>query len=202
MNKLISIFSIFITSLFGALPIMPTIDERYSAVSFDKEKIVTAEEFEALAQAAQLSPSSYNEQPWVFIFCDRIVDPESYEKAFSTVVPFNQNWAQDAQVLIIVLYSKNFIKNGKENRWAGYDTGAAVQSLSLQATYLGLITHQIGGFDPVQIRELFEIDEGMEPISIIALGYPSEHEVRPERKRKPLSSNFYKGSLHHAFSVP
>lgn len=195
MKKLIMSVLVFKMSLFSTLPIMPTLEERYSGSLFDPEKSVTEEDLHTLAAAAQLSPSSYNEQPWVFIICDRNENPEAYDQALQTLVPFNQNWAKNAQVLVIVLYAKRFVKNDKENLWASYDTGAAVQSLSLQATYLGMITHQIGGFDVQKVKESFAIDETLEPISVIALGYPAQNEVKPPRVRKPLEKNFFKGSL-------
>jgi uncharacterized zinc-type alcohol dehydrogenase-like protein len=40
----------------------------------------------------------------------------------------------------------NFERNGKFNRYALHDVGAAVANLTLQATSMGLYVHQMGGF--------------------------------------------------------
>jgi len=82
------------------------------------------------------------------------------------------------------------------------DTGAACVSLCLQATALGLISHQMGGFDADQTKQLFKLPDTCTPMSVIAVGYQAElehltddlkqTELR-ERSRKPLSECFYFG---------
>lgn len=176
------------------------LSSRYSGYQYDEAQPVTPQQVKKLLEAARLAPSSYNEQPWHFIVCDRHTDPEAFEKALHTLVPSNQRWAKEASLLMICVTASHFSYNGKLNRWGHYDTGAAVLSLTLKATSMGLMTHQIGGFKDQEIREGFQIPEGYEPITVIAVGYPSPEETQPERERKPLGENFFMGSWGSAFS--
>lgn len=167
------------------------LSKRYSGYAFDPSKPVSQNQLDAIMEAARLTPSCYNEQPWVYIICDRNRNLQAYEKTLSTLVEFNQNWARNAPVLIITIAANKFTRNNETNRWAQYDTGAASFSMMLQATSLGLMTHQMGGFDENKIRQLFSIPDGFTPMAVMAIGYPSLNEPQPERKRKPLTDNFF-----------
>jgi nitroreductase len=66
----------------------------------------------------------------------------------------------------------------------------------LQATALGLIVHQMAGFEVEKARTDFGIPVGYEPVAMIAVGYPGDpaelpdylrmREVAP-RERKPVT---------------
>jgi nitroreductase len=117
-------------------------------------------------------------------------------------VPGNQAWAQHAPVLILICADTLFNHNQKPNRWGGYDTGAAAVSLSLQATSLGLVTHQMGGFDGDKTRAAFNIPEQYDMMAMIAVGYAANVDTLPDeikerelasRKRRALGELFYEG---------
>jgi nitroreductase len=55
----------------------------------------------------------------------------------------------------------------------------------LQATYMGIASCPIGGFDAGQLTEATSIPPGEIPALIIALGHCSD--PAPERIRKPLT---------------
>ena len=94
----------------------------------------------------------------------------------------------------------NFSQNDKPNRWSGYDTGAASISLCLQATAMGLMSHQMGGFDDKVLRESFNIPADIHIWSVIAIGHQAaldnlteeqlERELSP-RKRLPVEQAFF-----------
>lgn len=173
---------------------------RWSPRAFDVNKQVSKEQIVALCEAAQWSPSSYNDQPWRFIVCDRFSDENSYIKLLSCLGEWNQNWAKTAPILIAVVASNTFSKTGKENRWGQYDSGAAAMSLCLEANHQGLSAHQMGGFDANLLAEKFEIPANHTPMAVIAVGYQavidvideSFHEAeKAERKRNPLGDMFF-----------
>ena len=101
-------------------------------------------------------------------------------------------------------------KNGKPNRWGQYDTGAATENLSLQAAALGLMVHQMGGFDADKSRELFNIPEQFTPMAMISVGYQlpedqipddiKEREYNP-RNRNPLEENFFEGTWKEPIKI-
>ncbi|MCS6897600.1 MAG: nitroreductase family protein, partial [Nitrospira sp.] len=64
------------------------------------------------------------------------------------------------------------------------DTGMAVLSLSLQATALGLIVHQMAGFDAERVRADFKIPAEYEPVAMIAIGYPGDPAALPDTLRE------------------
>ncbi len=167
-------------------------NKRFSGYSYDAEKGVTQEQLTAIFQAGQSAPSCYNEQPWRFLVCDKNTDREAYDKLLSALVPFNQEWAKKAPVLIVSV-TANQSSRGSVNNWADYDTGAAAFAMMLKSTSLGLMAHQMGGFDPEKIKELFSIPENFTPIAVTAIGYPDKSQKFIEKKRKPLTETFFMG---------
>ncbi len=158
---------------------------------------LTEDQIQALVQAARWTPSSYNDQPWNFIFCDQFTNPEAYLKAVDSI--YGQEWVESAPLLVIAVVRSNFLYNEEFNDWAEYDTGAAVLSMSLAATELGLMAHQIGGFDREQIQEDFNIPEGYTPITITAIGYESETPSETSRIRRSVEENFFEAEWGTSF---
>lgn len=169
--------------------------KRHSGKNFDPFKEVSFDQIHTLVEATRWTPSSYNDQPWSFIICDRNTTPTQYETAMSSLYGDQDSWARNAPLLIIVTARTKFEYNNKPNDWAEYDTGAAAMSLSLQATELGLMAHQIGGFDRDVIQEEFKLPEDQIPLTLIAVGYESSEPDPDEspRERKELSENFFLG---------
>lgn len=193
MNKLLFIFLLGFSFLNAQDPVQEILSKRFSGYAFDSSKPVCKEQLVTIAEAGRLAPSSYNEQPWYFIICDKNRDPEGYNKVFQALVEPNQKWAKNAPVLIVVIAATKSSRNGKTNAHAQYDTGAAAFSMMLQATSLGLMAHQMGGFDKDRIGSAFSLTTDLVPMAVMAVGYPSADEKQPERKRKPLSENFFFG---------
>jgi nitroreductase len=174
-------------------PVHDLIKHRWSPRAFSGQP-VPPEILRSLFEAARWAPSSSNEQPWAFIVTTSD-DKENHAKMLSTLVEFNQGWAKHAPVLVIAVSEMAFAKNGKPNRNAFYDTGAAVADLSMEATSRGLFVHQMAGFDPHKAIELLEIPSGWEPIAAFTIGYPGNPDSLPDtlrqrelgpRERKPL----------------
>jgi nitroreductase len=155
-----------------------------------------------LLEAARWAPSCFGDEPWRFIVWDKTQDAEAWKGAFDCIVPGNQDWAKDAPVLILICADTLFSHNQKPNRWSAYDTGAAAVSLCLQATSMGLVTHQMGGFNGEQARTKFGIPTQIELLSMLAVGYEAhidslsderkERALAP-RKRSTLGELFYDG---------
>lgn len=187
-------------------PIHDIIANRWSPRAYDANKSVSQTQIISLLEAARWAPSCFGDEPWRFIVWDKNQDAAAWEKAFDCIVPGNQTWAKDAPVLILICADTLFSHNQKTNRWANYDTGAAAVSLCLQATSMGLATHQMGGFDGDKTRAAFGIPEQIEMMSMLAVGYVAdadtlsdelkERELAP-RKRRPLGELFYDGVWNH-----
>ncbi|MDX8388030.1 MAG: nitroreductase family protein [Ghiorsea sp.] len=170
--------------------------KRWSPRAFDLAKKVSKQDVLSCIEAARWAPSCFGEEPWRFIVCDKEDDAQAWQKLLSCLAPKNQEWAEHAQVLMVACTNTKFSHNGNENGWAEYDAGAASVSLCLQATALGLSTHQMGGFDGEAVRESFAVPVDYKPMAAIALGYQGDVTLLGEdfraaeqatRQRKPLA---------------
>lgn len=173
--------------------ILPVFKLRHSGRSYESSRPVSKEQMHLLAEAAKMAPSSYNDQPWGFIFCDRTTSEGAFAKVMKGLVEFNQGWAKNAPLLIVIAANTQSRQTKKDNPWGIYDTGAAATCMALQAAYMGLMAHQMGGFDPEIIRKEFSIPSHYVPVAIMAVGYETLDEAAksPSKERLPLSENFF-----------
>jgi nitroreductase len=167
--------------------------KRWSPRSF-AARPVASEDLKKIFTAAAWAASSSNEQPWRF-FVGKKGDA-AYAKIFDSLVPFNQDWAKSAPVLVLSIAKKTFTKNQQPNGWALHDTGAASANMTLEATALGLHTHGMAGYDKDKARASFSIPDDFDPGAVWAIGYLGDPDVLPDhlkemekspRTRKPLA---------------
>lgn len=178
---------------------LPSVHElirtRWSPRSFS-DRPVSDQDLRTVLEAARWAASSNNEQPWRFLIA-RKEDGEAYRKMFDLLVPFNQEWARTAPVLIVMAAKKNFSHNGAPNVYALHDTGAALAHLFLQANALGLRAHGMAGFDRERAQEVLGIPADYDLGAAVALGYQDspdkltneKHRAAEiaRRQRKPLN---------------
>jgi len=178
--------------------ILPVIHTRWSPRSF-ADRAVTPALLAKVFEAARWAASSSNEQPWRWVVGLR--NTPTHDLIFNALVPGNQIWAGQAAALILGTAHAKYARNDAPNRVALYDLGAATAYLTLQATALGLVAHQMGGFDMDGARKSLEIPEDYVIGSVIALGYQGEpaaldnekllQQEETPRQRKPLSEIVY-----------
>jgi nitroreductase len=176
-------------------PVHEHIAHRWSPYAFS-DRPVSHEDLRSLFEAARWAPSSYNEQPWSYIVATRD-DPEEFARLLSCLVEGNQVWAKAAPVLALGCTNLNFKLNGKPNAAAEHDLGLAAGNLVHEATNRGLVVHQMIGILPDRARELYQVPEGVRPLTGLAIGYVGAPEALPEklrdrdtapRTRKPLGA--------------
>jgi nitroreductase len=185
------------------VPVDATIAERWSGRAYDAAKSVSHEQVIALLEAARWAPSCFGDEPWRFVVWNKASDPQAWQQAFDCLVPGNQAWVVDAPVLVLTCADTLFGHNQKPNRFAQYDTGAAAENLCLQAASMGLMAHQMGGFDADLTREKFNIPAQYTVMAMISVGYPADISTlsgdalareAAARTRKPLTELFFDGS--------
>ena len=178
------------------------ITARWSGRAYDSGKLVSREQIIALVEAARWAPSCFGDQPWRFIVLDKATNEAAWKKALMCLAEGNQSWAKEAPLILLACADSVLSQNGKPNRWGQYDTGAASENLSLQATALGLMVHQMGGFDVKKTKAEFSIPEQFTPMAMMTVGYQLAEEVIPDdmrereynaRARNTLDENFYEG---------
>lgn len=154
-------------------------DRKYLPQEVEKEKIVKC------LEAARLSPSANNSQPWKFIVVN---EPELKDKVAALAAGLGMNkWAVQAPVIIaVVLETPGFttrlgaILKGKEFRLM--DIGMAVEHLCLQAADLGLGTCIMGWFDEKKVKRLLQVPRTKRISLLISLGYP-DAPTRPKARK-------------------
>lgn len=153
------------------VPIEEHLARRWSGRAYDAARPVTRPHLLALLEAARWAPSCYGDQPWRYLVWDRMQDPGNWQRAFACLGEFNQGWAGNAPVLMLALADTLFNHNNQPNRWGDYDTGAASMSMCVQSTALGLMVHQMGGFDAGKVQKEFAIPERFTPMAMMTVGY-------------------------------
>jgi len=189
-------------------PIHDLIRRRWSPRAFS-DRPVERDTLRSLLEAARWAPSSNNEQPWSFIVATKDDQPE-FSRLLSCLVEGNSLWAQHAPVLMVSIARMSFEDDGKPNRHAFHDVGQAVANLIVQATALGLAAHQMAGFHPDKVRELYGVPKEFEPVAAMALGYSGDPQSLPDklrtrelapRERKPLTGFVFTGRWGKTASV-
>ena len=122
----------------------------------------------SLFEAARWAPSSFNNQPWRFIYAKR--NTLYWNKLFDLLAKPNKVWAGNAALLVVVVANKNFEYNGKYSITHQYDVGAAWENLALEASTRGLVTHGMQGFDYEKTRIDLEIPDNFDVMAMIAIG--------------------------------
>lgn len=177
----------------------PLFLERWSPRAMSGEA-VSREELLCLFEAARWAPSAFNRQPWRFVYALR--ESEPWDAFLDLLVEFNQTWCKKAGVLVVIC-SRTISDHGKPIKSHSFDTGAAWQNLTLQATRMGLATHGMAGFDYERAAELIGKPEEFAVEAMIAIGHPGDREELPdglrEREspsgRNPVADFAFEGSF-------
>jgi nitroreductase len=181
------------------------LEKRFSPRAY-KNLAIPSEVLKSLFSAASLSPSAFNDQPWVFFVATKD-EPAEYEKIASLLVEPNRIWASQAPVIVLVAARTTFARDGISNPYAAYDTGGAVAHLTTQASSLDVYIHQMAGFDHAKAVEVFELPDNFQPLTILAVGYLADEmntqavkeEILAKRSRAELSGIVFSGKLGTAF---
>lgn len=181
-------------------PIHELLAERWSPYAF-QERPVSKADLCSLFEAARWSASSYNEQPWSYLIATQ-ENPDQFQQILSCLAEGNQIWAKNAPVLALCVTSLKFTLNQEDNRAAIHDLGAASGNLAIEAMARGIYVHQMIGILPDEARDRFDIPEGFEAWTGMAIGYQGDPMTLPNalqerdlvpRQRKPLEQFVFSG---------
>ena len=159
---------------------------RQSCRAYDETRPVEREKLDAILEAARLSPSACNGQPYHFTVC---TGDTAREAAKATQGMGMNKFASQAPILIVVS-EQPYVKSAavgakvKNNDYRSIDIGIAAAYLTAEAAAQGLGTCILGWFDDSKLRTLCGLD--MPVRLVITLGYPKDDTLRP-KKRKDIS---------------
>ncbi|MDB4947085.1 MAG: Nitroreductase family protein [Labilithrix sp.] len=183
-------------------PIDPMFTDRWSPRAFDASGVTEAELLSVL-EAGRWSTSSSNVQPWRFIYAYR--DTPAFATFLETLIPFNQDWAKRASVLVYIVSQKDLPPNheGKvlPSRTHSFDAGTAWGFIALEAHKKGLHAHAMAGFDHAKAAAALKIPETFAINAVFALGRLGDPSVLPEpmkarefpSDRRPLAGSAFEG---------
>lgn len=159
-------------------PILKLLLDRHSPRAMSGEPI-THDELMTLFEAARWAPSSYDHQPWRFIYAHG--DTPEWEELFSLLKEASAVWAKRAGVLIMVLSHHYFEYNNEFSRTHSFDAGEAAANLALQGFSMGLVVHGMEGFDYERARQELGVPDSYTVEAMFAIGRPGRASLLPEQ---------------------
>jgi nitroreductase len=132
-------------------------------------------------EAARLSPSGKNLQPWKFIIVKDKALKEELARACS-----GQFFIARAPLIIVACgFPDNcYARMGRYMKSWPVDVAIAMEHLILQAQEEGLGTCWIGSFEEEEVKSLLKIPEEVKVLALTPLGFPAE--IPASRGRKSL----------------
>lgn len=164
----------------AAYPIEPVFIKRWSPRSFTDEAISDEVLFSGF-EAARWAPSSFNLQPWRFIYAKK--GTENFPRFISILVDVNRSWAQGASALIVIASRTHFERDGRlaPATTHSFDTGAAWSNFAHQLYLRGWHSHAMAGFDHAAARRVLQIPETYTLEAVVAVGKLGPREALPPK---------------------
>ena len=185
-------------------PIDPLFLDRWSPRAFSNETMPEADLLTIL-EAGHWAPSSYNHQPWRFVYALR--GSEQWDTFLGLLIEFNQSWVKSASALLFVVSRTHSGVLGSTEQKPIYshsfDAGAAWASLALQAHLSGYEAHGMTGVNFDKAPEVLGIPDGFRVECAVAIGKIGDKNQLPEgirerevpSPRKPLSEVAFNGTF-------
>lgn len=149
---------------------------------------VPREKLLAILDAARMSPSACNSQPWSFVVADT---PDAARRAAACVqVDGSNKFTDHAPAFLIVLeepvqLSPRIADKIDSQHFAQIDLGLITAHICLAAADLGLGTCIMGIFDEEKTKAYFQIPAEKRVRLILSVGYSADTSPRA-KKRKSL----------------
>lgn len=180
----------------------PLFVERFSPRAFTGEALPESELMRML-EAARWAPSSYNSQPWRFLYA--LKGDRHWDTFFGLLVPANQKWAADTGA-IVFLASNGLMKVGDELKPSysrSFDAGTASMAFQLQAVRQGWHAHGMVGFDHARAPEVLRLPENHRIEAAFAVGRKTaeaglSEEQKPREApngRRPITDFVFAGAF-------
>ena len=104
-------------------------------------------------------------------------------------------WAHKASMIIVVIGKKEDDCVIHDRIYYRFDIGMATEAMILRATELGLVAHPIAGYSPRKTREILDIPDDIDVITLVIVGKHSdkidpvlsEKQVEAEKERPERS---------------
>jgi nitroreductase len=113
-----------------------------------------------------------------------VAKEEELNKIHATLPDANY-WVKKAPMVVVVATRLDLGCQLNDRRdYAFFDCGLATENLVLQAVKEGLYAHPIAGFNPLAVKEKFNIPADFIVITLVAVGYPGDDASLNEKHRQ------------------
>jgi nitroreductase len=128
-----------------------------------------------IVDAARLTGSSQNGQPWHFV----VVTDRDALRRVAAAVPHGK-YTADAALAIAVAVERR-------SRFGLSDASRAIQSMILTAWDEGVGSNWTGFAGMVEVRSMLGIPKEYDVVAVVPFGYPTRTLGKGNKKRKPLT---------------
>ncbi|MCF7790895.1 MAG: nitroreductase family protein [Victivallales bacterium] len=170
------------------------VSKRKSCRNYDDEEVPDSL-LEKCIEAARLSPSACNKQPWRFVIVkEKNTRIKIFKKGLLPFLPMP--WFMKAPVIIALCAATEFTTHKFAPMLSGIDyklidLGIAGEHFVLAAESLGLGTCWIGWFKEKKVKKILDIPKNIKIASLITVGYPVDNEPNTKEKLPLDKVTFY-----------
>ena len=141
------------------------INERFSTRSF-KSDVVSDELITKILEAGRIAPTAKNKQPQKIY----VVKSSDGLNKIDQVSPCRYN----APVVLLICSDKSIAWRSGDYSTYEMDATIVATHMILEATNIGLNSVWVEMFDKKKTKELFNLEENIEPICLIPIGYKED----------------------------
>ena len=157
------------------------------AVREFKNKPVPDTLVKKIVEAARLTASSENGQPWHFI----IVQNREPLGHLGSVVDYGPYNAQAAFAIVVAI--------DKSSPFGVSDASRAIQSMVLTAWSENVGSNWTGWVGMSRVAALLDVPDNMEVIAVVPFGYPTQMRTKGRKRRKALSEVAHRERFGQSF---
>jgi nitroreductase len=160
-----------------------------------QEREIPEDALNKILEAVRWAPSWANTQCWEAIV---VRDSAIKQKLQETLAPGNPATKAMVEAPVVITLCGKLQSSGYEKGqaatklgdWFMFDIGIATQNLCLAAHHLNLGTVIVGLFDQGKAKEILQVPDGYQVVTLVPLGYPAREGKAPARRE---ASDF----VHH-----
>ncbi len=157
------------------------------AVREFQDRPVPEQAVQRIIEAAHLTASSRNGQPWHFIV---VQEPEAIRRLAE--VATSGPYIAQAPLAVVVAMEKS--------KFAEADAGRAIQSMVLAAWEQGIGSNWVGFHGLDGVKPLLGIPDELDVFAILPFGYPARAVGKGRKQRKPLGEVAHSERFGRPFS--
>jgi nitroreductase len=157
------------------------------AVRAFQEKAVSRETKNRILEAARLTASASNRQPWHFI----LIEERAELQQLAAVAKTGPYTAQaDFAIVVVVERSPIGISDGSR----------AIQSMIITAWADGVGSNWVGFAPMPEVNKLLDIPETLDVLAVLPFGYPVKAVGKGKKKRKTPAEVFHVGRFGQPYT--